>query len=864
MIRTALALSVLVAATSIARADDPKTTAAKLDAEARSGHDPAIAVACGKAYLDVYNADPAAADGDKVMFAAAECFELGSSIGAAIQSFEQVKKTWPRSATAAKALLRAGKLYARIAHYDEAATRLEEYATRFAGEQDAAPALVDAVRYRVAFGPDAKAMADANLYVKTWGGKNPSEAIAVQWSLVALLERNGAGDPLIAHLQLLLRQYGAKDPQLARDAYVRIGEELWHRACPIKEIDGVCMKATRTRAPAIAVKQKLLAKNKPTQCGPDSHLRPSLVARDEAKVRLAHAMFNSALALAKGGQGGPADAHAKLLIADRDLESYLAVTFPTKLDFSPDKKDRMQQSLKRFNDFVQVRSRIGSKATQEYEAVLGMKDPTSALAAAARLGQISASFADTLFTAELPADIVTGQFADDKIDAFCDKMAEVAEPLQKHAIEAFSICVSKSIELGVEDDSTRLCDRELVRLAPQEPLASTGDVLPAFAAPMAIVLESPPFVAGAPAAYTAALAKYDAAATAGFTLASCRSISGELAAVAKANPTLAEAHFVAGLALHRCGLVDEAQKAYALALKVRPAFAAAQSNAAEIQYRAGLHDAAQKAWEAAVAADPKLYAAHVALAALQTAAYRALPAAARKSSKLADAIVLHLQSALAVAPERGAAYVQYAAFEAIAGSPRVKFYARAAGAPDRMQPGAQLALGLVYAGQGDVTNANAMFVLAMKLDPTPDVQLASALLKLHTRRYSDALAALTTLKPTYEIQLAIGLAQRGTGKLDLAIAAYDKAIALDGKRAEAPFDQGVAYERRAVTGTGHGGTTKTLAEQKVDLGKARDAYARAAAVAGADPALVAEAKVRADLAGKTIAQLDAAIAAGVK
>jgi hypothetical protein len=84
------------------------------------------------------------------------------------------------------------------------------------------------------------------------------------------------------------------------------------------------------------------------------------------------------------------------------------------------------------------------------------------------MGQVTQNFSDALFTAEIPKDVRTGEFAEDKIDAFCDQMSTVADPLEKRSLEAFGVCLSKSTELGWFSDWSKLCERELGQIKPED------------------------------------------------------------------------------------------------------------------------------------------------------------------------------------------------------------------------------------------------------------------------------------------------------------------------------------------------------------------------------------------------------------
>jgi hypothetical protein len=105
--------------------------------------------------------------------------------------------------------------------------------------------------------------------------------------------------------------------------------------------------------------------------------------------------------------------------------------------------------------------------------VLGIKDPANSITAVARIGQIAQNFSDALFTAQIPDNVRTGEFADEKVEAFCDALTEKAEPLEATSLAAYGICLSKSTELGWFSDWSKLCERELGQIKPEEyPTAS--------------------------------------------------------------------------------------------------------------------------------------------------------------------------------------------------------------------------------------------------------------------------------------------------------------------------------------------------------------------------------------------------------
>ncbi|MEO8549623.1 MAG: hypothetical protein ABI678_06605, partial [Kofleriaceae bacterium] len=97
------------------------------------------------------------------------------------------------------------------------------------------------------------------------------------------------------------------------------------------------------------------------------------------------------------------------------------VPFPAGLDFDPAAKAKQQASLKRFNAYVEQLTKVGAEARERYTKVVADKSAELAArtAAAARIAQVSLRFAAALARAPIPADVRTGEFAKEKIEAYC-------------------------------------------------------------------------------------------------------------------------------------------------------------------------------------------------------------------------------------------------------------------------------------------------------------------------------------------------------------------------------------------------------------------------------------------------------------
>jgi hypothetical protein len=309
-----------------------------------------------------------------------------------------------------------------------------------------------------------------------FGARKPAEAANASWSLTALYESDPAAT--IAHLETYLRTFGAKGgADRVVIAHAKIGALLWKQSCPRAVSDGLCFEA-KQRAPKT--------------CGPKTMRSIAVTKRDATTSKRAQAAFAEAVKEYERRSGAFDDpaaryyyAQAKLAQADADLEVYLAITFPRDLSFDPASKDRREASMKRFAAWLEEKQKLGAAASRKYEAVLSIKDAASAITAASRLGAISQTFATELITSPIPRG------SDETVEAYCSVMADAAAPLQARAVDAFSVCLAKSTELGWFGDSSAQCERELFVLKPDEfPRTSELRSQPLLVAPV-IVVEPP-------------------------------------------------------------------------------------------------------------------------------------------------------------------------------------------------------------------------------------------------------------------------------------------------------------------------------------------------------------------------------------
>lgn len=137
------------------------------------------------------------------------------------------------------------------------------------------------------------------------------------------------------------------------------------------------------------------------------------------------------------------DKKQKVAKGDQALADYFAIEYPLGLDFT--EGDKAERSMATFNEWLSKYLELGKKANEQYERQLSESpDLSTKVAAAARLAQVSHRLASILVYAEIPADVRSGEYAAEATEAFCGRMAEVAEPLLARATEAITACAEKA------------------------------------------------------------------------------------------------------------------------------------------------------------------------------------------------------------------------------------------------------------------------------------------------------------------------------------------------------------------------------------------------------------------------------------
>jgi len=236
------------------------------------------------------------------------------------------------------------------------------------------------------------------------------------------------------------------------NADVERGQELWEQSCPVAPVDGACVRL---------VSKPIIKGAIPSRCGPDHVPEIVVIPRDAAKVRAATAAFHDAIVEleAHGGDARAAYARAKLAEIDVDYEAFLAVTVPAHLDF------RVKANVDKFSNWIAAKKGAAHALKDKVQRLADLHDPASTIASAARLGQIALGVTNTLYTSEIPPELKTDISS---VDGYCDRMVDTADPFEHETFDSFKSCLALSTKLAWFDDSSRICERGLSRIRPED------------------------------------------------------------------------------------------------------------------------------------------------------------------------------------------------------------------------------------------------------------------------------------------------------------------------------------------------------------------------------------------------------------
>ncbi len=458
--------------------------------------DPKGYVKCAQEYVEIWNATEDHPKGDILLFNAARCYEAAYLVGLAVKMRTELVTRYPKSSVYRQTLRELGENYQAIAFYGEAAKRYEDYAAQFPKDEFSAQALQNAYLFRLGRGEDTEAASDLDKYEAIYRKRDVALAAKIFWSKHALID---ADTERLAHARAYLSEYGSKggvDRQVV--AMAAVGGILWRQSCSQPLLYDSCIGIQRRKANTGEAKRKRAEELRgrtsrrratlPKFCGTETQALVTVHGRDSKKASEAMAQFEAVAKLAARSPKVPADdterleayrnavGMAMVYTADRKYEEYLALEIPSELWFGAEllasQKDhpdvrlareyeravkRESESRKRFVDWRDRKVALGKELRDRYAAVRKSASPHWILAAAARTALVHRNYADQLYRAPIPETIRT----EDEKDAYCDALAQIADPELAVAKESLRYCLARSTEFQYFNEFSRMCEEEL-------------------------------------------------------------------------------------------------------------------------------------------------------------------------------------------------------------------------------------------------------------------------------------------------------------------------------------------------------------------------------------------------------------------
>lgn len=297
-------------------------------------------------------------------------------------------------------------------------------------------------------------------------------------------------------------------------------------------------------------------------------------------------------------------------------------------------------------------------------------------------------------------------------------------------------------------------------------------------------------------AWKDAIAAFEAAEKGGWNASTCESVSSDFSRANKEQGgRFAEAIYMSGLALDRCGKSDDAQKRYKEALEIDPKQCGARVGIGIKDFNEGRDQQAYAAFDRAVRDDARCTEGYVNLAMMQMA---------RDGAKSEEALN-NLRRALAIDAQYLPAFNQMALLFLGRAQDNKKMLDLAAVVCRQAQlinpnyAPIYNTWGLINVRKENVFDALRMFEKASQLDDSIfESHMNFGQITLSFRGYEDARKAFSRaveLKPkNYDAHLGLGAALRGLGDAAAAKTQYEEAQKLSGARAEAYFNLGILYQ----------------------------------------------------------------------
>lgn len=345
--------------------------------------------ACALKYIQIADTYPRDVRAPEVLYNAAICFEAAREHKKSITVRNRLITGYPQSRLAARALHMLAGSHEALKQTGKAAAAYERFVQHFPGERGAPEALTRALVLRLQRGEIKAAQADLKALKKNYGRRRKFvERIARATFMVGdFLQKKGDHPAVIRHYEVFLKKWARPvAPAWRVLALARLGRAYWLRSCPVKAVNGSCLRP---------------APRKAARCG----LRPRMVRRRKAQVRKAKHYLSRARAFHRGALLRPTKS-TNPRIKRLSGAMYLAVTWAAYYEAEVEHEQLLSLSLPRGKRRLEARlqevDRTMARAHAAYQQVIMKKQGRPALAAVARRAQLYQSLARALCIANHP------------------------------------------------------------------------------------------------------------------------------------------------------------------------------------------------------------------------------------------------------------------------------------------------------------------------------------------------------------------------------------------------------------------------------------------------------------------------------
>jgi tetratricopeptide (TPR) repeat protein len=438
----------------------------------------------------------------EVLYNAAINYEADYRIGPAIQIRRRLindcgddsdfaKTNGSASRWAKKALYQIGGNYHAIAAYTKAAEFYEDFARRYAGEDEAPDALRNATVFRLGLGQDKKAIGNSRMFEKNYGRRREfkTQTATVVFSIGTIYMRNKNWRAGEKHYRSFLKKYGrsASSDEVIQGR-TQLGLSLWNQGSKqrnnaVKEFRKAAATADRGRGEGETLAVRLdRYKGMVTPSGSDEESRQ---ADTNARVlRMVDAVAKARFYVGEDAYGDFREIDFPGFKAERRVPGKIrnwwskkqgrakAQEWERQLRFLPPEDRRNQIGSvqfqywveKSFVDWLSRKETARNRAEKLYLAAVEEDVPQWEIAAAARVGDMYQSFMQALYDAPIDPSFANDQ---ELVDVYRDALDQKAQPYRDRAVTAFQHCLAVATENRWFNEWSRSCEQQLNKLDPR-------------------------------------------------------------------------------------------------------------------------------------------------------------------------------------------------------------------------------------------------------------------------------------------------------------------------------------------------------------------------------------------------------------